>query len=78
MILTQDSKAIEIIRVNKGSTTKEFPSLNVGEQKILTKTPLYHIGLVTEIITRDLSQKQGIRNNSSSSRFHKLLLTNVM
>ena len=76
MILTQDSKANEIIRVNKGSTTKEFPSLNVGEQKILTKTPLYH--LVTEIITRDLSQKQGIRNNSSSSRFHKLLLTNVM
>ena len=78
MILTQDSKANEIIRVNKGSTTKEFPSLNVGEQKILTKTPLNHIGLVTEIITRDLSQKQGIRNNSSSSRFHKLLLTNVM
>ena len=37
MTLTQDLKAIKISQ-RKDFTTKEFESLNVGEQKLLTKT----------------------------------------
>ena len=32
ILLTQDLKAIQIISQKKGSTTKEFPSLHVGEK----------------------------------------------
>ena len=42
MVLTQDLKAIQIItqRKGQGSTTKQLSSLDVGEQKLLAKTPI--------------------------------------
>ena len=40
MALTQELKVIYLISERKGSTTKELVSLNVGEQKPLTKTAL--------------------------------------
>ena len=61
----------------RGFKTKVFASLDVGEQKLLTKPSLWHIDFSDRkfsqpIITNYLPQEQGIWNSSASLLFQKL------
>ena len=50
----------------KSSTRKRLQSLNVGEQKLLTKTSSYNLGLVTEK-SSGLKELRVVRNENKES-----------
>ena len=47
----------------KPSTSKELQILNIGEQKLLTKKSLWHLGFTTEKSSGLLEQQVAFRNN---------------